>query len=845
MFSTWRLKDFDIGGGIDALAFADNVKQVGWIDVEVPGDVYLALVAAGRLPHPFQDRNESLAAWVERREWWYRCEFDSPCPGDHERLKLILHGLDTFATIWLNGVRLGESQNMFRAATFDIGAFLRTGKPNTLAICFEPVSARLAERTALSWPIGGVAPISETKRNLVRKAQFGWGWDWGPYLPTVGIWRPVELRLERRAALDTVHFATTEIDAARDEAHVTLDAEISCVDIDAHPQLRVTLLDASGKSVLSEILQFPADSERRTIKIERTIQNPQLWWTHDLGLPHLYSLHVELIENGVVLDTREEKVGIRTISLDQSPDADEPGTRFFRFVLNGVPIFSKGACWIPASSFVGALTEERYRSLLEAAVDTNMNMIRIWGGGVYEHDSFYELCDRLGLLVWQDFMFACAPYPENDPDFVENVREEVRYQIARLRNRPSLALWCGNNENQVIQQAVNAITRTSEKLAGDLYYDRMMPEIVGELDPTTPYWPGSPFGGGIANDMNQGDVHDWTVWHGMPGVVDGKFRGGLDRTPEGVAYTRYAEDSGRFISEFGIQASSALETLRCCMAADELFLGSAALDHRIKDHPKNKVDMMMTTVTGLPQSLPDYIDYTMMTQAEGLKFGIEHFRRRKPHCSGTLIWQLNDCWPGISWSIVDYNGFGKAGYYYTKRAYAPVLASFKTLEDGSVELWITNDTLADIADTATIELGNFATGTVWTEDCAYRASANGSAPVWRASAARLRPAPDLYLRTRSSADLFPVNRNFFAPIKDLVRPANGKPDIAIVPVGPHELSVEIGTFSYLYFVHLLTPDGRTHFDENYFDLAAGERRRFSVFNNEAVLNADDIKIAWR
>jgi beta-mannosidase len=306
-----------------------------------------------------------------------------------------------------------------------------------------------------------------------------------------------------------------------------------------------------------------------------------------------------------------------------------------------------------------------------------MNMMRVWGGGIYEHDGFYDLCNCLGLLVWQDFMFACAPYPEDEPAFVDNVRAEIHDQVVRLRNHPSLALWCGNNECQLLHSFVSRATHDDGAVLGSLYYDRLMPEALAALDPATPYWPGSPAGGPSANSMRAGDVHDWTVWHGIPPVPDQDFVGEIDRSPAGIAYTRYAENTGRFISEFGIHSAPPMATLRRRMDPQDLSLESPGFLERIKDEPKDKINGMLLSNTGLPETLEQYVDFTMLTQAEGLKFGIEHFRRRKPHCSGTLIWQYNDCWPCVSWSLVDYDGAGKASLYATTRAYAPVLASFK------------------------------------------------------------------------------------------------------------------------------------------------------------------------
>jgi len=277
----------------------------------------------------------------------------------------------------------------------------------------------------------------------------------------------------------------------------------------------------------------------------------------------------------------------------------------------------------------------------------------------------------------------------------------------------------------------------------------------------------------------------------------------------------------------------------------ELTYKSPSMEHRIKDAPKHKVDLMMTTVTGIPENLDQYLDYTMITQAEGLKFGIEHFRRRTPHCSGSLIWQLNDCWPGVSWSIVDYYGFGKAGYYYVRRAYAPVIASFKALENGDVELWVTNDTLSPIDDKAMIELGDFAKGTQWQETCGYKIGAQESRCIWTAKAERIAAQADCFLRIVSCGEMFPANRYFFAPIKDLVRPAPAAPAVKFTQIDPHELSVEISAADYLYFVHFLTADEKTHFSDNYFDLTLGESRTIHIRNVAREIKPDDVVPVWR
>lgn len=488
----------------------------------------------------------------------------------------------------------------------------------------------------------------------MRKAQFAWGWDWAPDLPTVGVWQPVRIERHRAARVESVNFSTLSIDNG--VAQVSVDVSVS-----EAATVEVELIDPAGNRVATGHSSGAL-----------TVPDAQLWWTADLGEQPLYTLIVRT--PGAPDHVR--RVGIRTIAIDQSPDPDEPGTTFFRFVLNGVPIFAKGACWAPASSFVGAVPDDTYRDLLRRAVEANMNMIRVWGGGIYEPDLFYDECDRLGLLVWQNFMFACAPYPDDDAGFVETVRAEVREQVSRLRHHASLALWCGNNENQAIQFFADHASGTKTPLAGRALYDDLIPAVLVELDAHTPYWPSSPWGGPSPNSMRGGDVHNWTVWHGIPLVPDAEAVGEYETSPEGVAFTRYAEDMARFVSEFGLQGAPDIGTLRRWMAPEDLQLGSTGFLDRIKD-VADKATAMIIPVTGQPRTLEEYVDFTMLAQAEGLKFGIEHYRRRKPHCSGALIWQHNDCWPCVSWSLVDYDGVAKASWYATRRAFAPVLASFR------------------------------------------------------------------------------------------------------------------------------------------------------------------------
>jgi beta-mannosidase len=380
---------------------------------------------------------------------------------------------------------------------------------------------------------------------------------------------------------------------------------------------------------------------------------------------------------------------------------------------------------------------------------------------------------------------------------------------------------------------------------GARYYDVTLPKIVAELDGRVPYWPGTPYGGDDHNSMLEGDRHNWDVWHGQFPRHFGE-EPKREFTPESVTYLRYAEDRCRFQSEFGMHAAPVFETLRRAIPEDQRFHHSPSLDWHNKDNPKNKGDMLMQSTTGVPADLAEYIDFSQIAQAEGLKFGIEHFRRRTPHCSGTLVWQLNDCWPVLSWSVLDYYGFGKAGYFYLKRVFAPVLASFRADEQGGVELWITNDRLTPLTDTLTVRLGQFDGELVWVEQVEVQVAEQASRVVARWGADRLGASANRYLSVRSATDQFPANRHFFAPIKDLKRVAVS-PEVTVTRTGAHRLQVELvaPADGFVYFVHLFVAQEGTRYSDNYLDLEPGERRAIEITNPTASLAPEMVTAGWR
>lgn len=805
----WELLDVTPGQGLDRGAPIGGGE--GWAPVTAPGDTYVALIEAGRLDDPFKGRAEDDAAWVRDREWWWQTSVEAPAVGADQIAELVFEGLDTFASVYFDGELIGRTDNMFRRYAFDIGARLTRGARHILAIRFDPPALRVPEVSPLPVWTSFTDRVSVSKRNLMRKAQFGWGWDWGPNLPTVGVWKEARLEVRARRRIGDVAFTTLSASAQAARARIDIDATGDGATVE------ITLTDPDGAVVFRH--EGPITDR---LSLSADIAAPRLWWTADLGDQPLHVLTVRLLDDGRLLDETRRSVGLRTIELDQSPDPDEPGATFFRFVLNGVPIFAKGACWVPASSFVGRVDAEAYARLIDQTVRANMNMIRVWGGGIYEPDLFYDLCDRRGVLVWQDFMFACAHYPE-DPAFAASVKAEAEDQVRRLRHHACLALWCGNNENQAIHRIDADRMGVDTPLSGALLYDDLLPEVLGRLDPATPYWPGSPWGGPNPNSMRAGDVHDWTVWHGVPPIPDAEMVGEFGSTPEEVAYTRYADDTARFVSEFGLQAAPALETLERWMDPADLTPDSEGFLARIKDEAR-KADLMMAPVTGLPTTLREYVDFTQWCQAEGLKFGIEHFRRRRPHCSGALLWQLNDCWPCVSWSLIDYEGGEKAAYHAVRRAFAPVLASFKPGPKG-LELWITNDTLKAVEGEVVVTFEDLEGEVQDHWRVVFSAPPSDHAVPWCGT---LPSRPDRVLRAVSLSGAFDSARHLFVPIAQLALRPGAAPEATFAPISPTELRVDLTADAWLAFVHLTTARPDLRFGDNHFDLAAGERRSILV-----------------
>ena len=621
----------------------------------VPGCVHRDLLREGRIPDPFYGRNELDLQWVGEKEWIYRCTFDSE-PGllSHDEMELVFDGLDTVATVRLNDRVILESENMFHNHRVSVKDVLREAN-NELEIRFgSALEYTRTHRTEFIQP-RSFNDAGDGGSVRIRKQPCQFGWDWGPRLVTAGIWR--EVRLEGWSG-NRIAAVLIQQDHKGDGVVLNFTTELAVPDSTALVNVEVHLGDSlvAGGTI-------PASGGRVPIS------NPQLWWPVGQGDQPLYGVTVRLADPASLSEPWTRKIGLRTIELDRSADEFSPvgfgGKSLDRFGLrvNGRLIFAKGANWIPAHSFVAGLGRSDYEPLLRSAVDANMNTVRVWGGGIYEHDCFYDLCDELGLLVWQDFMFACDLYP-SDEAFLESVKREAHDNVRRIRHHASLALWCGNNEIAMISQKWLS---EQPDLARGYYrlFHEILPAVVAETDPQTAYIPSSPdhsIPGYPDTVPASHDEHDWNVWHSRAPVE------------------HYETTQHRFVSEFGMQSYPSPEVALTFCPPEQLNVFSPVFENHQKNIGGNQVIFdYVSRLFRFPANYRSVAYLSQVNQAICMQTACEHFRRQSPMCLGALYWQINDCWPVASWSSLEFGGKWKALHYYAKRFFAPALVSVRHL----------------------------------------------------------------------------------------------------------------------------------------------------------------------
>ncbi|NIM12260.1 MAG: glycoside hydrolase family 2 protein [Candidatus Aminicenantes bacterium] len=796
-----------------------------WFKAIVPGCVHTDLMANGLLEDPFYRDNEKKAQWVEEEDWEYLTRFtvDKKLL-KKENIEIVLYGLDTYAQVYLNDSPLLEADNMFREWRAEVKPLLKLGE-NTLRIHFRSPVKKVQPR----WEQLGYE-LPEGPQVMTRKAPYHYGWDWGPRLVTCGTWRPVVLKAWNRARIQSLQIVQQALEPgnARLTAELEIEANASAVGQTA----KISILE-QDKTLAHTTLQLKPGTNRVALEFE--IKNPRLWWTNGLGEPHLYHLKARLKLGSRLLDEVSQAIGLRTVEL--VTEKDEKGESFY-FKLNGVPLFIKGANYIPQDSFVTRVTDAQYKKLIPDARDANMNMLRVWGGGIYENDIFYDLCDQAGILVWQDFMFACGMYPGND-DFLKNVRQEAVDNVKRLRHHACIALWCGNNEvseawhNWGWQERFSS--QQQEQIWSDyqkLFHD-ILPQVVKEYDNGRFYWPSSPrYGRGNERSQYEGDSHYWGVWH------------------DGEPFDVFKKKIPRFMSEFGFQSFPRMETIERFTRIGDHDIDSEVMKVHQK-HPRGLelIKTYMARDYPVPIKLEHFLYISRLLQAEGMRTGIEAHRRAKPYCMGTLYWQMNDCWPAVSWSGIDYYGNWKALHYFVGKAYEDVLVS-PVEEDGKLKVYIVSDKLQSLEGLLVMKLMDFSGKTLWEQAEVCRIDANSSRSCFEIEVKELLEGKDrgsvvFSAEFRQSEKIIAANLYYFVSPKELrllepdikINIISGDEEWEGVTKGGFEISSDTLVKNvYLSIYDIDRPRPLMHFSDNYFDLLPGETRVICFSSDRLVKN---------
>jgi beta-mannosidase len=650
----------------------DATTSAEWHPAKVPGDVHLDLLDNKLIPDPFYRDNEAKLQWIENADWEYRTTLQmSPETLSHQHVEVVFEGLDSAADIYVNDRLAMHADNAFREWRIDAKTQLKPGA-NQLRIVFpSPIKAAATVAAKDPWR----ARTRTDEKTYIRKPAYEYGWDWGPRFVTSGIWRPAHLETWDAARIDNVYIR--QLDISSKQARINVETDVIASQ-DGPAKLGIGYGHSGKEKSASQNVFLRAGVNHLTLPIE--IDNPDLWYPAGYGAQPIYQFHVQIGQGHGVADEATAKAGLRSLVLRR--EVDQWG-RSFEFIVNGIPVYGKGADVIPFDSFPSRVTTAQYRSILESARDANMNMIRHWGGGYYETQEFYDICDELGIMVWQDFMFGNDWQP-GTYDFKVQVEKEVRYQIERLRNHPSIVLWSGNNETELAfhwsgrdQLSQDVRLRMWEDYL--TVFSGIIARSVAELNPETPYWPSSPSSDyeDTTPEYQSGDMHEWNVWHGR------------------VDFSEYETHFPRFMTEYGFQSFPEMRTIEAFTQPEDRtsIFTPVMLVHQKNNEGNSIIHDYMLRYYGEPKDFASFLYASQVLQAEGIKIGAEHLRRIRPRNMGGIYWQLNDCWPVASWASLDYHGRWKALQYYAKRFYAPLLVS-PHLEEGKLAVYVVSDKTA-------------------------------------------------------------------------------------------------------------------------------------------------------
>lgn len=805
-----------------------QARLTNWYPATVPGVVHTDLMDNGIIEDPFFRLNERGLQWIDKEDWIYETTFLlSPEMMERQNIELVFKGLDTYADVYLNEEKILSTDNMFREWQADIKPYLQTGE-NKLKVYFHsPIKMDIPKWDALPYHYkasndqsenGGV--FDKKVSVFARKAGYHYGWDWGPRLVTSGIWRPVFIEAWEDARIDNLFIRQKEVNKNR--AVITGEVEIEA-DRDFSKAIVSIADDGSGSVWGSQEVTLKKGLNR--VAVSFTIKNPKLWWSNGLGEPHLYDFRTDLTINRQLTDSRTEKIGIRSLKIINQPDKD--GKTFY-VELNGHPVFAKGANYIPQDNFLPRVTKEKYEKTILDAANANMNMLRIWGGGIYENDLFYDLCDRYGILVWQDFMFACSLYPA-EGELLENIRREAIDNVKRLRNHACIALWCGNNEcndawfnwgwkRQYTEQNPEYAQRIWKQFT-DQYYVTL-PEVVKAYAPESFYWASSPFArpDGGSDDRN-GDRHYWDVWHGKQPIE---------------AYNRVRS---RFFSEYGFQSFPEFESVKryAPEPTDWDIYSEVMMSHqRGGAHANGLIETYLLNEYRKPKDFESFLYMNHVLQGDAIKTAIEAHRRDMPYCMGTLFWQHNDCWPVASWASRDYYGRWKAQHYFARQAFRDLLVSPIVDKEGALNVFVVSDRLTSCSATLEITISKLTGEVINSYRKSVKVPANASRKLFSVNleqALKGIPKEEIFIHAKLTDKEKNTYANNYFPVKqkevDYPKATLSK---SIRPVeGGFDVTLKSDCFARAVF--LATGDADSSFSDNYFDILPGESVTVTVSTN--------------